>query len=169
MSTSTIHTITNISRQDAEKAVLAHVRATSELERLEADRKIRMAEVDAKYSDALAQQKKNIADSEALVEFYVEQEKDKLLPGDAKSTKLGVATVGYRLSTAKVVNANGMTDDELLEKLSKGDKVLKACITMSTSIDRKKLLAAAKELEEPQLGDLGLQIVQESKFFIKSK
>lgn len=163
MSTAT----TTITRQEAEKAVLDNIRASSEIDRLKADKKVKMSEVDQKYSDPMAKQEEALKASEKIVSDYVDQERETLLPGDTKSTKLGAGTVGYRKAAAKVVNAEGTTDEDLLEKLAKGNKTLKECITLKTSIDRKKLLKVAQDLDEPAKGKLGLEIVQEEKFFIK--
>lgn len=102
--------------------------------------------------------------AEAVLEKWATENRDTILPGDAKSTNFEGGKIGFKKSPAKLALIDEAGDwDEVIEKVK---KVLPEFVLSKMELDKSGILRNADGLNG-KLGKAGLQIVQDEKFYVK--
>ena len=107
----------------------------------------------------------------AIVQAYVEENRDELFPEAKKSLELPTATIGFRFSSKAKVVLTGAEDDWesaalRLEALSWGAGYIR---TPEPEVDKDKLIAARESLTPKQLAAAGVKFEQPEKFYVEPK
>lgn len=152
-----------VTREAALAAAEAYSVASSALQTIEADKKLKMAEVHKLYEFDVQDHSEALAEAEAIVKAYVEQERPAIFPKDAKSVKFGPVKIGFRKSPTKLVTLEDVTWDNVL---AAAKKLLPKYVRRVDDLERDKILKDAAQIGEEKLQAIGVKLSSEEKFFI---
>lgn len=152
--------------EDAAKAAASEwLEADVALQSTQADKRQKVTPLVQEYEA----KEKTLIDRKAraaeVLEQYAAQNRETLLPGEAKSTGFYGATIGYKKSPASLKLAQGHELPEVLEALDTNE--LTEYIITKHELDKAGILRNAATLSD-LLPTLGLEIVQEEKFYVKA-
>lgn len=100
-----------------------------------------------------------------VLENYAVQNRETLLPGDAKSTNFFGATIGFKNSPAALKIKDGLELKDILANLE--EEEMSEYIITKHELDKQGLLRNADSLTET-LPKLGLEVVRNETFFVKA-
>lgn len=100
-----------------------------------------------------------------VLEDYAIQNRETLLAGDAKSTNFFGATIGFKKGSPALKIKDGLELKDVLANLE--DEEMGEFIIIKHELDKAGLLRNASSFTET-LPKIGLEVVQEEKFFVKA-
>jgi phage host-nuclease inhibitor protein Gam len=157
----------NVSRREAEQAVLQVIQSRSALDKLESDKRVKIARIDQDFSLSIDQQTEQLQAAQQTVKRYLEQHRDELLTEGSRSVKIVGATVGYRSGSERVELLDEVSEADLLQRLASDRRLAKTVLKTKTSLDRKALLGHAKALTAEEQRALGVRVTRSETFYIK--
>lgn len=155
-----------VTDKEYNSACRKYAAAHSELEKLDAQRKQDILEVEQAYVKAMQKHVDAMGDTKPTIEAYCEQNKAQMFT-DAKSVDTGYGvTVGYRTSPPKLIYADNATPEKLLEMLKR--KKLSQYITVKESVNAQAIIKADEDKKlNGALSSVAVAVGQEENFFIK--
>jgi phage host-nuclease inhibitor protein Gam len=157
-----------ITRAEAEAAVTRALQAENQLQAIATQINIEVAAVESKFTQSKQIQQDILTNAQAVVASYFEANRKELLEGELQSTKFGPARVGFRKSPTKVVYTQGTKAADVIKRIKAlGSAVWRRALKTTTGIDKKALLAQAREADPETLRQLGIEVVQDESFFIE--
>lgn len=147
--------------EEAGEIMKQYVKADQELTKKENELAKKTNDLKAKYADGMAEASKSKSEAEAWLTAFAEANTD--LFEDVKKLEIGSGEIGYRTGKPKVT----FTDDEqtVFKQLK---KFIPGAIKVTESIDKAKIIADRKELDDKVLAKCAIEIVQEENFYVKS-
>lgn len=107
---------------------------------------------------------KKKAEAEAILEAYSNQEREVLYPEGTRSVNFLGLTIGYRKGAKKLDVKASTNWDKVLDKCK---ELFPDFIKNTPKLDKTAILKAVDEKPD-EISKLGLKVVQEDKFFVKS-
>jgi len=159
--------VTTITEEKAaKKAMKNYKKAEAEILKLTAEMELQKSKVASEYSSDLEAQSRKLEEAKAIIQAYAEENRDNILPADAKSTALFGIKIGWRSSTPKLSVFKGFALSDVIALLKEKAPNF---IQRTESPDKKAIVKALDEngkLEGMRLKALGLQLTREEKFYI---
>lgn len=163
------------SRAEAEKVVTSTCAAQLDREKLVAKRDAKIAEITAEFAPRIEVLDEEIATSLTLLEQWADA--DKGTWGDAKSTVVAGARIGFRTGNPTVEPTGKLTFKAILAALRKrGGDLFAKYVRVKESFDKDAALATGRLLEsadaavrqqaEEELDAIGVEIVQSESFYL---
>lgn len=162
-------------REAAETTVAEVCSAQIEREKLIAKRDAKIARITEEYASDLEEQGDTIANGLTLLEQWADLNPAEF--GDARSTIVGGARLGFRLGTPKVEATGKLTFKAIIAELKKkpaADPLAKKYLRVKTELDKESILATGRltESNDPtaaqaaaeELAAIGVEITQGESF-----
>ncbi len=149
-----------ITIEQAEDAIKQYTEATTNLQKIESQKRMEITDVESRYSRDIDEYNKMQMAAQEILETYGKQIALDTAT-NKKSTKLLGVTIGFRAGQPKLSVIEGFDWDKALEAVR---KTFPRFIRKVEELDKKKLL---KEAKQEELESVGLAIGQSNSFYVK--
>lgn len=160
-------TTPGIETQDELRATVKDIAADMIAAReLRAAMETELAAIRAKYEADLIPLDQDIETATELVATYCTQHPD-MFPKGVRSLDLVTAVIGFRTGQPKVKLLKRWTMTAVLDAL-KGKRMF-GFIRQTEELDKERVIAERRQLDDDALKAVGLQIVQDERFYVEPK
>ena len=139
--------------------------ATINLRMFEAEKAERIAEIDARYKDAIENNTRDIKGYTEQLEQFADANPE--LFKDRKSLEWTDGTIGYRLGQHTLTKARTVSWDEVLEAVS--DVLGDTFIRIKSELDKRAIIDQRDIIPQADLDACHIAVTQEENFFAEPK